>query len=155
VAACAIGVAPRPGDAHPLHTTITEVTENRAEGTVQATVRVFLDDFTTAVQRASHRKVTTTDGTAWDSAMMTYALSAFAFTNGEGHPLALRSCGVKRTDNLLWICLQARAPGLASLRVENSLLCDLYDDQVNVVQATIGASRRSILLTRGDGAKPF
>ncbi len=148
-------MAPRTADAHPLHTTITEIVDVRARGAVQATIRVFLDDFTTAVQHASHRQVTAADGAPWDAASLAYALSAFGLTGGDGHPLALRSCGVKRTDNLLWICLEATAPGLASLKVKNSFLCDLYDDQINVVQATVGTARHSVLFTRGDGAKPL
>jgi hypothetical protein len=156
---CAITLAtaltPRVLSAHPLHSTITEIIEDRAHGTVRATIRVFVDDFTTAVQHLSHRRLSAAEGAAWDAASLAYAVSAFNLSDRNGRPLALRSCGVKRTADLLWICLEASAPSLASLNVRNGFLCDLFGDQVNVVQATIGTGRRSILFTRGDPAKPL
>jgi hypothetical protein len=55
---------------------------------------------------------------------------------------------------LLWICVEAAsAEGLAPLRVYNGMLSDLFDDQVNVVQGTVGGARRSVLFTKGDRAK--
>ena len=61
---------------------------------------------------------------------------------------------MRRTADLVWVCVEARSPaGLAPLSVRNAVMCDLFDDQVNVVQGTIGGSRRSLLFTRGDRAK--
>ena len=146
---------PRAADAHPLHTTITEIVGDRAHGTVRATVRVFVDDFATAVERASHGRVKPDAGAAWEAASLAYVMSSFGLTDRAGHAIAMRSCGVKRVATLLWICLETNAPDLATLKVRNSFLCELYDDQVNVVQATVGTARRSLLFTKGDGAKPL
>ena len=43
--------------------------------------------------------------------------------------------------------------GLPALAIANRVLCDVWADQVNVVQATIAGSRRSLLFTKGDGRK--
>jgi hypothetical protein len=127
--------------AHPLHTTMTELTEDRAAGVVRATIRVFADDFTKA------------KGTAPE---LTYVSSVFTFIDRSGRPLALRSCGTRRTAELLWICVEAASTeGLAALRVRNAMLSDLFDDQVNVVQGMIGGARRSLLFTKGDRPKPL
>lgn len=150
---CAGLVAPRAASAHPLHSTITEMVEDRSHQTVRATIRVFLDDFTTVVQRASHSGVTIASGTAWDGALLAYSTRAFALVDKAGRPLPLRSCGVKRTADLLWICVEASSTDLSALAVRNAFLCDLFDDQVNVVQATVGGSRKSLLFTKGDRAK--
>lgn len=140
--------APRPLAAHPLHTTITELTEDRARGTVRAVIRVFADDFGTVVSRHARGKPPS------DAAAFAYTMASFSFTDGGGRPLAARPCGIRRTTDLVWLCLEAAAPaGLASLGVRNAVLCDLYDDQVNVVQGVVNGSRRSILFTRGDRAK--
>ena len=55
-AAAMLVAAPRVVLAHPLHSTITEIAEDRAHGTVRATIRVFVDDFATAVERATARR---------------------------------------------------------------------------------------------------
>lgn len=144
----------RSSDAHPLHSTITELTEDRAQGVVRAMVRVFADDFGTAVSHAAHGRVSPTSGAAWDAAALAYATSAFGLHDAQGRPIPLRSCGIRRTGDLLWLCLEGSTPQpLASLSVRNAVLCDLFDDQVNVVQATAGGGRRSVLFVRGDGFK--
>jgi hypothetical protein len=33
------------------------------------------------------------------------------------------------------------------------MLCELFDDQINIVQTVSGAKRASMLFTKGDGAK--
>ena len=147
--------APAIASAHPLHSTITELTEDRSHRTVRGTIRVFADDFGTAVAH-SVRGRPLAAGAQWDAAALAYVASVFAFTDASGRPAAVRSCGTRRTGDLLWICVEApSATGLASFKVRNAILCDLFDDQVNVVQATMAGSRRSVLFTKGDRAKPL
>ena len=146
----AFAAAPARLAAHPLHTTITELAEDRTRGTVRAVIRVFAGDFGTAVARHSRGAGMS------DAAALAYASASFSFTDRGGRPLPVRSCGMRRAADLVWICLEAPAPaGLAPLAVRNAFLCDLFDDQVNVVQGTVGGARRSLLFTRGDRAKPL
>lgn len=152
-AVCVTLSASRPALAHPLHSTITELTEDRAHGVVRATIRVFADDFGTAVTR-SVRGRSLSAGPQWEAAALAYVNSAFGFTDRTGRALPMRSCGTRRTSDLLWVCVEATsAEGLAPLMVRNGVLSDLFDDQVNVVQGTIGGVRRSVLFTRGARAK--
>lgn len=127
--------------AHPLHTTMTELTEDRLHAVVRATIRVFADDFGKAKGQTSE---------------LAYVASSFSFTDRSGRQLALRSCGTRSTGELLWICVEATsAEGLAALRVRNDMLTNLFDDQVNVVQGTVSGARRSLLFTKGDRPKPL
>jgi hypothetical protein len=147
---------PRSLDAHPLHSTITELVEDRAHGVVRATIRVFADDFGTAVTHSAKGHVSPSSGQAWDAAVAAYSAAAFGIQDGQGHALVMRSCGVRRTGDLLWLCLEASTTQpLTTLRVRNAVLCDLFEDQVNVVQATVAAERRSLLFVRGDSYKPI
>ena len=144
----------RVADAHPLHSTITELVEDRAHGVVRATVRVFAGDFGTAVTRASRGRISTNSGSEWDIAMLSYATQAFGLRDVHGRALTLRSCGTRRTGDLLWLCLEAATDqSLATLQVRSGVLCDLFDDQVNVVQGTVNGERRSLLFVRGDSYK--
>lgn len=147
-------LVPTPLDAHPLHTTMTELIEDRARGTVRATIRVFADDFGTAVSR-SVRGRALAPGAAWDAAAVAYTARAFGMRDAAGRPLALASCGIRRTADLVWVCLEARTPqAMATLQVRNAVLCELFDDQVNVVQGTLASGqRRSLLFVKGDGWK--
>jgi hypothetical protein len=148
--------APRTLDAHPLHSTITELVEDRAHGVVRATIRVFADDFGTAVAKASGGRVQPGSGALWDAAVQRYVATVFGIQDARGRPLTLRSCGIRRTAELLWVCVEiVTVEPLSSLRVRNAMLCDLFEDQVNVVQGTVAAERRSLLFVRGDAFKPM
>ncbi len=130
---------------HPLHTTLTQLAYRDADRTVEVTVRVFADDFRAALAR---------DVT--DSAAAAYLRSTFTLDDRAGRPLAVVWCGVKRTDDLLWLCLRAPAPqGLSGLRVRVALLFDRYEDQINIVQAVYEGRRVALLFTRGDALKPL
>src|SRR2546422_10038296 len=130
---------------HPLHTTLTRLAYHDADRSVEVTVRVFADDFRAMLAR---------DVT--DSAAAAYLRSAFTLTDRAGRPLAVVWCGMKRTGDLLWLCLRAPAPGgLSGLRVHARLLFDRYADQINIVQARYGARRVSLLFSRGDLPQPL
>lgn len=149
-----MSIAPtRRACAHPLHTTLTQMTEDRARGVVRATIRVFADDFGTSVTRFA-RNPGAPMSSQWNAAAFGYVSSVFTIAGKSGAALPLRSCGVTRTADVLWICVEASSPpGLAATQVRNAMLCDLFEDQVNVVQGSIGGTRRSLLFTRGDRPK--
>jgi hypothetical protein len=127
----------RPAGAHPLHTTLTELRADRARGVVRVVIRVFADDFGTAAGR---------DPSA-------YLQRAFVLRDGP-RPVHLHQCGTRRSGGLLWICMEGPAPAItANLTLTDALLCELFDDQVNIVRATLDGSTRSVLFTAGDRAK--
>jgi hypothetical protein len=140
-----VSVAPRVADAHPLHTTMTEVAYDGRTRTVQATIRVFADDFAKAV--TASRIAGADPGGA-------YVARAFAITGPDGRAVPLRVSGTRRTGDLLWITLRGAAPaGIRGGTVRNQMLCALFTDQVNILRATYGGAPRSMLFVPGDGAK--
>ena len=135
--------------AHPLHTTLTEVT--LADGSVQIVVRAFIDDFSAAVTRRA-----TPPGapipTPADSAAARYLGETVVLTDAVGRRVPLEVAGMHRTDDLVWITL--RAPALRSIagaRLTNRVLFERWDDQVNIVQTAVGARRQTLLFTKRDG----
>ena len=63
-------------------------------------------------------------------------------------------CGSRRANDVLWLCVRAStAPPPSALAVSDQMLCELFDDQINIVQAVVGAKRASMLFTKGDGPK--
>lgn len=142
--------AARAAARHPLHTTLTQLSLQPATRSVEIVMRVFVDDLSVAVARDGGRPVVAPPA---DSAVYRYVIGAFALTDRAGRRLPLRWGGARRTGDLLWLTLTAPAATLDGLRVSNRVLVELYADQVNIVQATVGARRASLLFTRGDGAK--
>ena len=137
------------GAVHPLHTTMAEVTIDRPRGTARVVVRVFADDFGTALDAAGGA------GT-WDERAAAYLRRAISIVVDTGQPLAMRDCGTRRQGDLLWLCAEATVtarPG-SRLALRDRMLCELFADQVNVVRVTEGATTKNMLFTRGDALKP-
>jgi hypothetical protein len=130
---------------HPLHTTLTQLAYHDADRTVEATVRVFADD----LRAALHADLT-------DAATVAYLRSTLTLVDRAGRPMAIAWCGLRRTGDLLWLCVRAPAPdGLSGLRVRVALLFERYADQINIVQASYAGRRAALLFTRGDAPKPL
>jgi len=131
-------------DAHPLHTTLTEVTVTSAK-TIRATVRVFADDLGAGMGMTQH---------VWaDPDVTAYVAKALALYDAN-RPLPLRACGVRRQADLLWVCLEtAMTAGTDKISLRNSLLGETFKDQINIVQVASGGAKRSLVFTRDDGAK--
>lgn len=136
--------------AHPLHTTLADVTVDAPHHTVRAVVRVFAEDLSQALR---HQAPGAGAHVADDGATA-YVAHAFSIVDRGGRPVALGSCGVRRSGDLLWVCVEGTTTGDArELSARDAVLCELFSDQVNIMQVADGASKRSVLFTRGDGAK--
>jgi uncharacterized protein DUF6702 len=146
----AIGIMAPSAYSHPLHTTLTELTV-ASDGSVQIVIRAFVDDFSAALTR----RAALSGGpiaTPPDSAAARYIGESVILTDGAGRRVALALAKVRRTGDLLWITL--RAPALAPVagaRLTNRLLFERWDDQVNIVQSSVGARRQTLLFTKRDG----
>lgn len=144
------------GTVHPLHTTLSEITYDPAGRAIRVSVRVFVDDFSAAVL---HRRAAAPGAPIVvppDTAMVRYLASRIALLDRTGRVITLLWCGTRRSGDLLFICLRApaaRAP--ANSRLRNAILTEIFSDQVNIVQATLGGARQTVLFTPGDGAKPL
>ena len=146
--------APRPAHAHPLHTSLAELSYDPATRVLSVSLRVFADDFAAAVARRAGGR--TVGALPPDSAMFRYVAERFAVATRGAGPVALRWCGVRRSGEVLLLCLRAAAvPALAGARVRSALLNESFADQVNLVQANYGGRRQMLLFTPGTGVKPL
>jgi hypothetical protein len=153
--ALALGVllvtAVRTGVAHPLHTTLTQLSYDASARILNVSVRVFADDFSAAVMpggRAGSLVIPP------DSAMLRYVSGRLALQRPGGGPIPLRWCGMRRDGEALVLCLRATTqPSPAGARMRNALLSERFADQVNIVQMSYGGTRRTLLFTPRDGTK--
>jgi hypothetical protein len=124
----------RPAFAHPLHTSLAQVSVSGA--TVSVSLRVFADDYTAA----SHAR------------LVDYAVANFIVKDMRGNTIKLTSCGGKRMGDLMWLCFRGTG-NIAT--VESKVLFDKFKDQINIVQASFSGRTRNLLFTPGDRAKPI
>lgn len=120
---------------------------------LEGTIRVFAGDFASAVAKHA-RKAPPTDDRVTDTEAFAYVSSTFRFSDASGHPIPLTWCGSRRANDLLWLCVRvASVPAPTALRLSDTMLSELFDDQINIVQSAAGEKHASMLFTKGDGAK--
>lgn len=147
----ALGGTAGVASAHPLHTTMTEVTADERRGVIRVMIRVFAEDFAEAVTRS---RAVQPSGPP-ERAALDYVRRAVLLSDGS-RVLPLRFCGTRRAGDVRWICMETASPVRATdLRLQITLLAEKFEDQVNIVRSMVSGSPRSLLFTRGDGAKPL
>ena len=147
----AVAASPWPAEAHPLHTTMTDLSYDPATHALNVTIRVFADDFSAAVMPGVPRRSEIVVPS--DTAILRYVTGRFGVT-GPGGRVPMRWCGLRREGKVLFVCLRGMVPGtLASASLSNGLLTEMFTDQVNVVQISYDGRRRTLLFTPRDGAK--
>jgi hypothetical protein len=140
------------GRAHPMHTAVTEVVQEDAGGRTSIQVRVYVDDLQTAVPLPAIPAGT--DSAAVDSTMARYLRATFALADRRGRPVRLAWVGAERAGDVILLRLRGEVPGgLAGARVTSLVLCERFEDQVNVVRAEYAGRTTTLLFTRGETAK--
>jgi hypothetical protein len=139
--------ASRIGPTHPMHTAIVEISYQPASGLATIQIRVFRDDFSAAVGAGSSADPS-------DSAMAVYLRGALHLSDRAGRALPLQWAGADMAGEVMILRMTAPAPeGLRGGWVLSALLCERFEDQVNIVRASYETGTRTLLFTRGDGAK--
>lgn len=143
--AAVVAVGARPALAHPLHTSLAEMTQG-ATGEFRVSLRVFADDF---LQHSGAPDPAA--GGRPDARIVDYLRRTFVVIDRNGRGLPLKWCGSSRVSDLLVICLSGRiSGGLRGARVRYSVLTDLFPDQINVLQIATGSGRQNLLFTPGE-----
>ncbi len=149
----ALAIGARVAAAHPLHTTLAQLTYDARAGALDASIRVFAGDFAAAVAKRNGTAPPADDRVS-DEASFAYLAATFRLSDPQGRAVPLTWCGSRRTGDVVWLCVRAaHAPAPASLSLADQILFELFDDQINIVQTTAGAQKGSALFTRGDGGK--
>ena len=86
--------------------------------------------------------------------MARYLRGTFALADRTGRPVRLAWAGAERSGDVILLRLRGEVPGgLAGARVTSLVLCERFEDQVNVVRAAYAGRTTTLLFTRGETAK--
>jgi hypothetical protein len=143
------------GGRHPMHTTVAEVVQRDGRGRTAIQVRVYTDDLRAAVPESAGLPPTGGGPTPQaDSALARYLRGTFALADRSGHPVRLTWGGAERSGDVVLLRLEGEVPGgLAGARITSLVLCERFEDQVNVVRAEYAGRSTTLLFTRGETAK--
>jgi hypothetical protein len=143
---------------HPFHVSTTEINHNATDKTLEISCRIFTNDFETILEKNYKTKIDLThpkDKAATDKIVSDYIMKHLQL-KVDGKAVTLSYLGFEIDNDAVSAYLQV--DNIASVKKEevtNSLMYDLYDDQISIIHVIVGGNRKSTKLDYPDTVAKF
>jgi len=121
--------------AHDFHTSLAQIQYNKNTHSFEVSLRVFTDDLEAALTKENNNhKVGIADIKLADSLIEIYVNKHLSILTKQNQKKPMTFVGKEIEVDVTWIYVEFSASGdLEGLRIQNSILTDLFNDQVNIV----------------------
>ncbi len=134
---------------HKFYIGLTEILYVEESRTYQISIKLFTDDLELALESAGIEFDPDRRAASDQAAFFDYIRDHFRLI-AIGKPVYLDAIGSELENDISWIYLESLAIDIPeSLKIENNLLMDVFDEQAHVINLTQGGEIRSSLF-RGD-----
>ena len=135
---------------HPFHVSVTDINHNKAESTLELQCKIFTDDFEAALAKTYQRKTDLINPAmhpSMDTLVRQYVLTHLQ-VKANGIPLSPKYLGFEQEKEAVYVFVEyVKAPTvLKEAVVVNSLLYELYTDQINIIHCKTGEKTKSVKL---------
>jgi hypothetical protein len=135
-----------PAEIHPFYVSVTEISHNAKDKTLEISCKLFSSDFETVLEKGSHEKVdlsVSKDRKAVDKLIGEYVLRHLMI-KVDGKIALLHMIGSEQEAEATWCYFQAdHIAAVKRIDISNSLLYDGFDQQINIMHVTVGGIRKS------------
>lgn len=129
-----------------MHVSTTEVNFNAKDKTLEVSCRIFSDDFEATLARLYKQKTDLSNPnmkSAMDVLVKKYLLAHLQL-KANGKAVAMNYIGFEIDHEATNIYLEVeKVPTLKSVEVNDSILYDMFDDQMSIVHIVKGNNRKS------------
>jgi hypothetical protein len=143
---------------HPFHVSTTEINYNATDKSLEISCRIFTDDFESCLAKSFHTKIDLSAAnmkTAMDTIVKKY-ISQHLQIKADGKLAAIKYLGFEKQDEAIDIYFEAdNIPTVKKVDVTDSILFDLYDDQLSIIHVIVGGNRKSTKLDYPKTAASF
>jgi len=131
---------------HPLHVSTTEINFNARDKTLEVSCRIFSDDFEAILVKLYKQKTDLSNAnmkTAMDELVKKYLLSHLQL-KANGKAVAMNYIGFEIDHEATNIYLEVeKMPAVKSVEVNDTILYDMFDDQMSIVHVVKASTRKS------------
>ena len=143
---------------HPFHVSTTEINHNATDKTLEITCRIFTDDFENILRKNYKVKVDLSDPKEKDA--MDKLVSDYVKKNlqlkTDGKVVNLAYLGFEIQDAAVNTYLQVEnISSVKKIEAVNSLMYDMFDDQMSIMHVIVGGNRKSTKLDYPDTEAKF
>jgi len=144
--------------AHPLYITVTDINHNVKDKTLEISCKMFTNDFEAVLEKTAHVKVDLSDGknkTVTDKLIADY-VEKHLLLKVDGQPAVLQFVGSEKQEDGTWSYFQVNnVPTVKKIDVSNSLLYDNFNQEINIMHASVGGVKKSTRLDYPASAASF
>lgn len=140
---------------HPFHVSVVEINHNATDKTLEISCKIFTDDFEKALvqnfsQDAAHKTkvdlINPSNKAAMDTLVKKYVSSHLSISV-DGKPVHFSYLGFERENEAVYSYLQVdNIAALKKIDISNSLMHDMFTDQINLMHVIVGGNRKSTKL---------
>ena len=134
---------------HPFHVSTSDISYNQKEQKIEVTCSIFTDDFESTLKRDYSAKADLSNKAvhkAMDALVKRY-INENLEIRPAGKAVALQYIGFEQDKDAVNIYLESpKTPVFKKIEVENSIMLDVFPDQMNIVHITVNGERKSYRL---------
>ncbi len=134
---------------HPFHISTTEINHNAKDKSLEISCRVFTDDFEACLSKLYHTKadLSSVNMKATMDTLVKKYLSSHLQIKADGKATQAKYLGFEKQDEAIYAYFEAdNIPAVKKIEVTDSILYDLYDDQISIIHVIVGGNRKSTKL---------
>lgn len=142
-----------PVEAHKFHASFATLNFNEQSKSIEITMRIFPDDLEAALGKQLGKSVKLDKSKESSLMIMNYLKKTFEVKKG-GRAQVFRWVGMELGVDSAWLYFESKMPaGIAGAQIRNLFLCELYDDQTNVVSIKYQGKQVDQVFRRNDEFK--
>jgi hypothetical protein len=134
------------GIKHPLHVSTTEVNFNAKDKTLEVSCRIFSDDFEAVLAKLYKQKTDLSNPnmkSAMDDLVKKYLLSHLQLkANGKAVNMSYVGFEIDHEATNIYLEVE-KISAIKSVEVSDTILYDMFDDQMSIVHVVKGTNRKS------------
>lgn len=134
---------------HPFYVSVTEIVQNKNTGTVEVSVRVFVNDFEKALEENYKKKVNIlkpVNRNQLDILIAAYVNDHLKIST-NGKMLNLKYLGYEIEEDAAWCYFESVDAGpIKQLNIKNDILFEQHESQSNMIHAIVNGKRQSTKL---------
>ena len=134
---------------HPLHLATVEIDHNATDKTLEITCKTFWDDFESILSKVNKSMVdlvSSKDTAGNNKKIFEYIKSHLQITI-DGKPVQMSFVGYEKEDVVVYSYLQVdNISSVKKVAIVNTLMHDLFDDQVEIIHMIVNGNRKSTKL---------
>lgn len=143
---------------HPFHISITDIEFDEEAKSIEIAQKIFTDDFEEVLNAYSTDKVDLTSDDqkeANDVLIKKYVTEKIRFEI-NGKPADFEFLGTQREADAIWCFMEIpKTKRLKSIKVKNTLLFEMFEDQMNLVHVKRSGEIKSMRLIKDKNVEHF